>query len=158
MAPTETVLTDRDRAGTTDATAFDGPGEMELVGRVTRTAPQGGTRWWAAFLRDNLRSNIHDEVVRFLVVALVVAQVADLWTTHVALAGSQLMERNPLFRVLFHSLPGLADSVKLAVVALLVLFAISSLPSPRSRHALLLAAAISIVAPISNFMLLAGRA
>jgi hypothetical protein len=138
----------------------DDEDRVELAGRRsaswTRTAP-GAARGGAADGRARLRANLRDDVVRLLLGTLLVAQLADLWTTHVALAGGALMERNPLFRSLFQSLPGVADAVKLGAVGLLALVALWALPLPRSRHALLLAAGISIVAPIANLMLLAGR-
>ncbi len=136
-----------------------GEGTVELVGRRSApwTSAGPGPAQSASAAASRLRANLRDEVVRFLMGVLLLAQVADLWTTHVALAGGTLMERNPLFRPLFQSLPGVADAVKLGAVGLLVLIALSALPLPRSRHALLLAAGLSIVAPIANFMLLVGH-
>ncbi|MHB8719159.1 MAG: DUF5658 family protein [Candidatus Dormibacteria bacterium] len=133
-----------------------GEAVLELVGRAvppigaTSTPPtaERGPR------RGNLRDNVRDEVSIFLLAVLFVAQVADVWTTHLALARSDLQERNPLFAALIRSGPVLADLIKLGGVAAAVALAMLVLPRPRARGALLLAAAMSIVAPISNLLLI----
>ena len=138
-----------------------GEAVLELVGHAVTPAPAplpARAGWWGlsrARAVANLRGNLHDDVSLMLLITLFAAQVADLWTTHVALAQSGLQEKNPLFRALFSSVPGLADAVKLGAVSLAVMLAIAVLPRPRARGALLLAAGISIIAPISNLLLVA---
>lgn len=157
-----TAVTTVDTSVRAPQTDSDEAGEVvvELVGHVVPAAARRPGRRWLpsrAELVANLRGNLRDEVSVMLVVALFVAQVADLWTTHVALASNGLQEKNPLFRPLIHSVPGLADAVKLAAVALMVTLAMAVLQRPRARGALLLAAALSLVAPISNLLLVASR-
>src|SRR5487761_1646051 len=146
----------------TSVAGADAPldGDIELVGRRVVGHPGGAvSASWpgAPGVAARLRSTLRDEIAVFLLGALLLAQVADLVTTHIALSGHGLMERNPLFRPLFASLPGVADAVKLGAVFFIAALAMVALPLRQSRHALLLAAGLSIVAPIASLMLLAGR-
>jgi hypothetical protein len=115
-----------------------GTGRVELV-------PEGGA---ARF--DRLRRNLADRPCRALLIAVLVAQLADAVTTDIALHGGGFAEENPLFQPLLAASPWLANVVKLAAISAVVLPALVRLPLRRARTTVLLAACLSLIAPVLN--------
>lgn len=101
-----------------------------------------------------LRQNLANRVSLLLVTIILAAQVADVATTVRALASTSYVESNPLLRELMLRSPLAAYSVKLLVVAALVLVVLSRLGGRRAQVALTLAAGFSLLAPVLNFRLL----
>ena len=106
------------------------------------------------FARDNLLANLRNRTVLLLLMILLAAQTADVVTTYAALGSRHYVEENPLFRVLIARSPVAAYSVKLLTVIWLALLSISYLRGRRAAFALGLAAALSLSAPVMNFLLL----
>jgi uncharacterized membrane protein len=115
-----------------------GKGRVELV-------PEGG----AARL-DRLRANLADRRCRTLLIAVLVAQVADAVTTYIALHAGGYAEQNPFFQPLLAASPWLANVVKLAAISAVLLLVLVRLPVHRARTAVLLAACLSVIAPLLN--------
>jgi uncharacterized membrane protein len=115
-----------------------GKGRVELV-------PEGDA---ARF--DRLRANLADRPLRALMIAVLVAQLADAVTTYMALQGGGFAEQNPLFQPLLAASPWLANVVKLAAISAVLLLALVRLPLHRARTAVLLAACLSLIAPVLN--------
>jgi hypothetical protein len=101
-------------------------------------------------IRDNLRSRI----CVLLLAILVAAQVADIVTTFRALSGHLYVEDNPLLRALLVRSPLAGYSVKLLAIIAMVLLVMSRLRGRRAQFALAIAAMLSLVAPLLNFLLL----
>lgn len=103
---------------------------------------------------ETLRANLNSRPVLLVLSILLAAQAADIVTTARALAGSGYMERNPFFAVLLSRSPLAAYTVKVLMVAWLVLLALGYLRGRRVLAAMLLAAALSLSAPVLNLLLL----
>ena len=101
-----------------------------------------------------IRENLADRVSALLVAIIAAAQLADVVTTARALAGNLYVENNPLFRALIVRNPVSAYAVKLLVVGGMVLLVLSRLHGRRAQAALWVAAALSLTAPVLNFLLL----
>jgi hypothetical protein len=106
------------------------------------------------FARENLAANLRNRSVLLLLMILMAAQSADILTTYAALGSHRYVEENPLFRVLIARSPLAAYTVKLLAVIWLSLLSISYLRGRRAAIALALAAALSLTAPLMNFLLL----
>ncbi|HEY7926113.1 MAG TPA: DUF5658 family protein [Candidatus Dormibacteraeota bacterium] len=103
---------------------------------------------------ETVKANLRDRVVLFLLTMLLAAQTADIVTTAQALASHRYVEENPLFRVLLTRSPLAAYTVKLLIVGWLALLAVGYLRGRRVATALLVAAALSLAAPVMNVALL----
>lgn len=100
--------------------------------------------------------SLADPMVRILAVAFLVGQLLDAVTTHVALTSGRFAEANPFFAGALSTHPLLAFAVKLALGAA-VLVAALRLVSPRRRRVVLgLLAIISLQAPLTNSLHIAG--
>jgi hypothetical protein len=146
-------------AGPAAADVLDGPVELTASGLATveltgRVVPRGGS---LVRRESTLRANLADRSVRLLMMTFLGAQLADIATTHIALSRAGLVEANPLFRFLFHVLPVYADGLKVITAMSVAVLVVSSLRLPRSRHALELAAALSLLAPVLNTLTLLGH-
>jgi uncharacterized membrane protein len=119
-----------------------GKGRVELV-------PEGGA---AGF--DRLRANLADRPCRLLLTAVLVAQLADAVTTYIALHSRGYSEVNPIFQPLLAASPWLANVVKLAAISAVLLLVVFRLPVHRARRAVLLAACLSLIAPVLNLHVL----
>ena len=106
---------------------------------------------------ETLRANLRSRAVLLMLSILLAAQAADIVTTARALAGNGYMEKNPFFAVLLSHSPLAAYTVKLLMVGWLALLALSYLHGRRVLAALLLAAALSVSAPLLNLLLLLHR-
>lgn len=106
------------------------------------------------FATQNLVANLRDRVVLLMVMILLAAQSADILTTYQALGTSHYVEENPLFRTLIAHSPLAAYTVKLLAVLWLTLLAVSYLRGRRAAAAIAVAAALSLSAPLMNFLLL----
>jgi uncharacterized membrane protein len=115
-----------------------GKGRVELV-------PEGG-----AVRFGRLRANLADRPLGVLLVAVLLAQLADAVTTYIALHGGGFAELNPLFQPLLAASPWLANVVKLVAISAVLLLALVRLPVHRARTAVLLAACLSLIAPLLN--------
>jgi hypothetical protein len=102
----------------------------------------------------NLKDNLGDRVCALLVAIIAVAQAADIVTTYRALAGHGYVENNPLLRELIARSPVGAFTVKVLMIFAVVLLVLSRLRGQRTRVALVIAAAISLTAPLLNIALL----
>jgi hypothetical protein len=103
---------------------------------------------------ETLKANLRSRPVLLMLSILLAAQAADIVTTSRALAGSGYMERNPFFAVLLSHSPLAAYTVKVLMVGWLVLLALGYLRGRRVLVAMLLAAALSLSAPVLNVALL----
>ncbi|MEO8897361.1 MAG: DUF5658 family protein [Candidatus Dormibacter sp.] len=103
---------------------------------------------------ETLKANLRDRVVLLVLAILLAAQAADIATTSRALAGDRYVEKNPFFSVLLFRSPLAAYTVKLLMVGWLALLALGYLRGRRVVFALILAAALSLSAPLMNFALL----
>jgi uncharacterized membrane protein len=121
-----------------------GVGRVELVAEDPPQAVRFAT----------LRGNIADLVVRVLVYFVVLAQLADAVTTRIALNRPGFQETNALFRPLLGLNPQMANTLKLGAVLAVILFALSRIPHPRARAALVLALGLSLVGPVLNILTL----
>jgi uncharacterized membrane protein len=99
---------------------------------------------------DRLRANLADRRCRALLIAVLVAQVADALTTYIALHSGGYAEQNPIFQPLLAASPWLANLIKLAGISAVLLLALVRLPVHRARTAVLLAASLSLIAPLLN--------
>jgi hypothetical protein len=106
---------------------------------------------------ETLKANLRSRVVLLMLTILLAAQAADIVTTSRALSGNGYVERNPFFAVLLSHSPLAAYTVKLLMVGWLALLALGYLLGRRVVAALLLAAALSVSAPLLNFALLLHR-
>jgi len=102
----------------------------------------------------NLRDNLSDRVCALLVAIIAAAQAADIVTTYRALAGHGYVENNPLLRELIARSPVGAFTVKVLMIFAVVLLVLSRLRGQRTKVALVLAAAISLTAPVLNIALM----
>ena len=102
----------------------------------------------------NLRDNLSDRVCALLVAIIAAAQAADIVTTYRALAGHGYVENNPLLRELIARSPVGAYTVKALMIFAVVLLVLSRLRGQRTKVALVLAAAISLSAPVLNIALM----
>jgi uncharacterized membrane protein len=102
----------------------------------------------------NLKDNLGDRVCALLVAIIAVAQAADIVTTYRALAGHGYVENNPLLRELIARSPVGAFAVKVLMIFAVVLLVLSRLRGQRTRVALVIAAAISLTAPLLNIALM----
>ena len=103
---------------------------------------------------ETLKANLRSRSVLLMLTILLAAQAADIVTTSRALAGNGYMEKNPFFAVLLTHSPLAAYTVKLLMVGWLALLALGYLRGRRVLAALLLAAALSVSAPLLNLALL----
>ncbi len=101
----------------------------------------------------SIKDNLRNRVTALLVAVIVAAQLADVVTTYRALAGHVYVENNPLFRALIVRNPLSAYTVKLLTVLGMVLLVLSRLHGRRAQVALWVAAALSLTAPLMNFIL-----
>ncbi len=100
--------------------------------------------------------SLADPMVRILAVAFMVGQLLDAVTTHVALSSGRFAEANPLFAAPLAAHPVVAFAVKL-MLGVSVLAAALRLVSPRRRRVILgLLAIISLQAPLTNSLRMAG--
>jgi hypothetical protein len=100
--------------------------------------------------------SLADPVVRILAVAFMVGQLLDAVTTHVALSSGRFAEANPIFAGPLTAHPALAFAVKL-MLGITVLAATLRLVSPGRRRVILgVLAIISIQAPLTNALRMAG--
>lgn len=106
---------------------------------------------------ETLKANLRSRSVLLMLSILLAAQAADIATTARALAGSGYMEKNPFFAVLLSHSPLAAYTVKVLMVGWLVLLALGYLRGRRVLAALLMAAALSLSAPVLNVLLLLKR-
>ena len=106
------------------------------------------------FATQNLIANLRDRTVLLLLTILLAAQAADIVTTFQALSTHHYVEENPFFRVLIAHSPLAAYTVKLLAVVWLALLAVGYLRGRRAAAALAVAAALSLSAPLMNFLLL----
>jgi uncharacterized membrane protein len=102
----------------------------------------------------NLKDNLSDRVCALLVAIIAAAQAADIVTTYRALAGHGYVENNPLLRELIARSPVGAFTVKVLMIFAVVLLVLSRLRGQRTRVALVIAAAISLTAPLLNIALM----
>ena len=156
-----TTMHDPSVADVTDVAAVDhDEADLELVGRRidlrTALAHAGGSAPSTHRAATVLRANLSDRSARLMVGTFLGAQLADMATTSVALQRAGLVESNPLFRTLFHALPSYANLIKLFAAIGVALVALCVLAPPRSRHVLIFAAALSLVAPVLNSLRLLG--
>ncbi len=119
------------------------------VGRVELVADERRDRG-VEMVRENLR----DQVSALLLAVVLAAQLADVVTTVRALGGNMYVENNPLLRALIVRSPLAAYTVKLLVVSAVVLLVLSRLRGRRAQVALAVAAGLSLIAPVLNFLLL----
>ena len=97
-----------------------------------------------------------DPLVRVLAVAFMVGQLLDAVTTHVALSSGNFAEANPIFAGPLTAHPALAFAAKL-VLGGAVLTAALTLVGPRRRRVILaVLAIISVQAPLTNALRMAG--
>jgi hypothetical protein len=101
-----------------------------------------------------IRDNLADRVSALLVAIVVAAQLADVITTFRALRGSVYVEDNPLLHQLMVRSPAAAYAVKLLIVSAMVILVLSRLRGRRAQLALCVAAALSLIAPVLNYLLL----
>lgn len=97
----------------------------------------------------NLTANLSDKVVLVFFLGACLAQIGDTITTAIALQRGTLFEENALMRNAV-SEPVVTGALKLTVVVLLSLLAMTRLPNRYARLALLLAFGISALAPLQN--------
>jgi hypothetical protein len=93
---------------------------------------------------------------RVLSVAFLVGQVCDVFTTHVALASGRFQEANPVFAPALASNQGVALLVKFCLACLVLLAALTKLTGPRRMVVLGVLAFISLEAPVTNALRIAG--
>lgn len=101
-----------------------------------------------------LKDNLADHVSAVLVAIVFTAQLADVITTFRALAAPAYIEDNPLLRQLILRSPLAAYSVKLLLVAAMMVFVLSRLQGRRAQLALAVAATLSLIAPVLNILLM----
>jgi hypothetical protein len=101
-----------------------------------------------------LIDNLSNRVCALLVAIIAAAQLADVLTTFRALSAHSYVENNPLFRALIVRNPVAAYAVKLLAVGGMVLLVLSRLHGRRAQLALAVAAGLSLIAPLLNFLLL----
>lgn len=100
--------------------------------------------------------SLADPVVRIIAVAFMVGQLLDAVTTHVALSSGNFAEANPLFAGPLTAHPALAFAAKLMLGGA-VLTAALTLVGPRRRRVILaVLAIISLQAPLTNALRMAG--
>jgi hypothetical protein len=100
--------------------------------------------------------SLADPVVRMLAAAFMVGQLLDAVTTHVALSSGRFAEANPIFAGPLTAHPSLAFAVKL-LLGMSVLTAALTLIGPRRRRVILaVLAIISLQAPLTNALRMAG--
>ncbi len=121
----------------------DGVGIVELVAEEAEDTS-------VRAIKDNLRNHI----CALLVAITAAAQLADIVTTFRALGVHAYVENNPLFRELILRSPLAAYTVKVLIVGAMVVLVLSRLRGRRAQFALAVAAGLSLVAPVLNFLLL----
>ena len=100
--------------------------------------------------------SLADPVVRILAVAFMVGQLLDAVTTHVALSSGRFAEANPFFAGPLMAHPIVAFAAKL-MLGTTVLVAALRLVSPGRRRVILgVLAIISLQAPLTNALRMAG--
>lgn len=143
-------------AGNRDVAEIELTGRrVDLHGAAIRTGGPAAARITHAHAAL-VRANIADRSVRLMAGTFLGAQLADIATTNIALQRAGLVENNPLFRTLFHVLPSYANLIKLVAAMGVIVFALSMLAPPRARAALIVAATLSLVAPVLNSLRLLG--
>jgi hypothetical protein len=120
-----------------------GVGRVELVPEPTQ-----------ARVRSRVRTNLAG--CRYLLIAAVVAQAADVVTTQLGI-GAGYVEQNALLRPLVGSGPLGTLAVKVAAVLAVMAVALFRLPLLRARVAVGLALALSLIGPFLNIVTLLGR-
>ena len=127
------------------------PGRLRVhVGRV-ELVPEAPAKVWL----DRLRANVH--ACRFLLVAVVVAQLADVITTQVALSRGGYFEANGLMSGVVYGSPIWTLALKLGAVVGVLALALIRLPKSRALVAVALALALSLIGPVANLAALLGR-
>ena len=111
------------------------------VGRVELVPEPSAVRF--ARLRGNLIA------CRFLLAAVLLAQLADVLTTQIAL-GRGFVETNGVLLSLAHGSEVGAVALKLVAVIAVLTLALIRLPARRARVAVVLALALSAIGPIAN--------
>ena len=94
---------------------------------------------------------------RFLLAAVLIAQVADVVTTQVALARGGFVEENGLLRAVVYGGSVGTLALKLGAVVAVLALALTRLPTRRARVAVALALALSLIGPLANLSALLGR-
>jgi len=121
------------------------------VGRVELVPEPPPTRIRFTRLRANLVA------CRLLLAAVLVAQVADVVTTQIALARGGFVEENGLLRSVVYGGPVGTLALKLGAVLAVLTGAMLRLPPRRTRVAVGLALALSLIGPLANLAALVGR-
>ena len=111
------------------------------VGRVELVPEPSAVRF--ARLRGNLIA------CRFLLAAVLLAQLADVLTTQIAL-GRGFVETNGVLLSLAHGSEVGAVALKLVAIVAVLTLALIRLPARRARVAVVLALALSAIGPIAN--------
>jgi hypothetical protein len=109
-----------------------------------------------ARLGVSLRSALSSRWTRVLSLTFLVGQVCDVFTTHVALASGRFQEANPVFAPALESNQAVALLVKLSLAGLVLLAALTKLTGTRRMAVLGVLTFISIEAPLTNALRLAG--
>src|ERR1700686_2100151 len=94
---------------------------------------------------------------RFLLAAVLIAQVADVVTTQIALTRGGFVEENGLLRSVVYGGPVGTLALKLGAVLAVLTWALLRLPTRRTRGAVGLALALSLIGPVANLAALFGR-
>jgi hypothetical protein len=106
---------------------------------------------WFARLRPNLHA------CRWLLVAVVAAQLADVITTQIALSRGGYFEANGLMSGVVYGSPIGTLALKLGAVVAVLALALVRLPRSRALVAVGLALALSLIGPVANLAALLGR-
>ena len=122
-----------------------------LVGRVELIPEPSSSGIRFARLRGNLVA------CRFLLAAVLLAQIADVLTTQIALGRGGFVEMNGLLLSLAHGSEIGTVVLKLAALVGVLTLALARLPAHRARVAVVLALALSVIGPVANVAAMLGR-
>jgi len=129
---------------------------VRATGTGSGLAAQRGIRGALARLALAIRAALTSPAGRWLSLAFLCGQLLDVYTTHVALASGRFQEANPVFAPALASNEVLALLVKLALAGLVLLAALTKLSGTRRTVVLGVLAFISLEAPITNGLRMAG--
>ena len=121
-----------------------------------RVQPSRGVRASLLRLAAGLRRALHSRWTRGLSAAFLVGQMCDVLTTHVALASGRFQEANPVFAPALETNEAVALLVKLTLAGLVLLAALTKLTGTRRTVVLAVLVFISLEAPATNALRMAG--
>lgn len=121
-----------------------------------RVQPSRGVRASLLRLAARLRRALRSRWTRGLSAAFLVGQMCDVLTTHVALASGRFQEANPVFAPALETNEAGALLIKLTLAGLVLLAALTKLTGRRRTVVLAVLVFISLEAPATNALRMAG--